>query len=341
VSKKIQFIYLVMFLVCAFLPMTPIMNLAVNTLTPGYISELEADNTPVRPSVISVIQAEASRWDLLKIQAPEAWQFVSGGRNIVVAVLDTGIDAENKNLRGKIIGRTNFTSSSGIDVDRGHGTHIAGLIAAAPDKTGVAGLAYNCSLLDVQVAENNGTSDAQKLAKGIIWAVDQGAQVINISVVINKPYPLLEYAVNYAWEKGSLIIAAAGNGCSSDPVYPAAYPHVIAVAATDKTDGLVKWSNHGEWVDTAAPGVDIYSTLPGNKTGYKSGSSFSTGLVSGEAALLYAWAADTNHDSRVNDDVSNLIINNCDLLESPDYRLGRINVCEAARSATAVNETLK
>jgi thermitase len=339
-SKKIQFIYLVLFLVCASLPMTPIMDLAVNTLTRGCIAEIQADNAAARPSMASIIQAQVSRWDLLKIQAPEAWQFASGGQDVIVAVLDTGIDADNQNLKGKVIGRTKFTTSAGIDVDRGHGTHIAGLIAASVDETGVAGLAYNCSLLDVQVAENNGTTDAQKVAKGIIWAVENGAQVINVSVVINKPYPLLEYAVNYAWENGALIIAAAGNGCSSDPVYPAAYPHVIAVAATDQSDELVKWSNHGDWVDIAAPGIDIYSILPGNKTGLKSGSSFSAGLVSGEAALLFSRAEDINNNARTNDEVSDMIINHCDQMESPDYRLGRINVCEAARSA-AVGEVLK
>ena len=221
----------------------------------------------------------------------------------MVALLDTGIDADHPDLKNKVLEKVSFTTSIGLDRERGHGTHIAGIIAGTADSSGVAGVAYNCSLLDVKVAENDGTSNAQKVTQGIIWAVDHGAKIINVSIVINKTYPLLEFAVDYAWNSGCIIVAAAGNNFSSAPVYPAAYPHVISVAATDKADLLAKWANHGDWVDIAAPGVDIYSTLPDNGFGLKSGSSFSAALVSGEAALLYPKAIDINGDGQVNDEV--------------------------------------
>jgi thermitase len=274
---------------------------------------------------------------LLRIQAPEAWKMVYGGRNVPVAVLDTGIDVEHTDLKGKVTATASFTSSTEVDMVRGHGTHIAGIIAASVNAEGISGLAYGSPLLDVRVAENDGTTDAQKLARGMIWAVDQGAKILNISIVIKKPYPLLEYAAEYAWSKGCIVVAAAGNNFSSEPQYPAAYPHVIAVGATDRQDNPAKWSNHGSWVSLAAPGVDIYSTLPGNRYGLKTGSSYSAALVSGEAALLYGEAVDLNHDGQVNDEVSALILNNCDEVEDSTGK--RINVFKAVSALAGAAES--
>jgi thermitase len=233
-------------------------------------------------------------------------------------VLDTGIDAGQKDLTGKVIDRVSFLENENLEKEHGHGTFIAGIIAAA-NNSDAAGLAYNCSLMDVQVADAEGISDAGKVARGIIWAADHGAQVINVSIVISKPYSPLKDAVDYAWEKGCVIVAAAGNNNSTDPVYPAAYPNVIAVAATDKSDQLAGWSNRGDWVDVAAPGVEIYSSLPDNCYCYKSGSSFSTALVSAEAALLFNRAVDINNNSQINDEVCQYLLNNCDRIDGQDY----------------------
>jgi thermitase len=283
---------------------------------------------------------EAERWDLLQIKAPDAWELASGGQDTIVAILDNGIDQTHPALQGKVIDEINFTSSSGIDNTRGHGTHIAGIIAAMLTQNGNSGVAFNAKLLDVKVADNNGQTDALKVAKGIIWAADHNAQVINISIVISKPYPMLEYAVNYAWEKGCVLIAAAGNDGSSNPVYPAAYPHVIAVAASDKTNNLAPWSSRGDWVDVAAPGVDIYSTLPGGRYGNKSGSSFSTALVSGEAALLFPDARDQDNDGLVNREVEDMILSNCDTVDALQYPERRINAYNAAKAADIIKDLL-
>jgi thermitase len=269
--RKSLIINLVAFMFCAVLPMTPIMAAAMYNATPGYIADL---GTSASTTDLPLRSLESERWDLLQIKAPDAWELAGGGKDVLIAVLDNGIDENHPALQGKVIERVSYTVSGGIDTTRGHGTHVAGLIAAAFDQKGNAGLAYGAKLLDVKVAENNGQTDALKVAKGIIWAADHGAQVINISVVITKAYPLLEYAVNYAWEKGCIIIAAAGNNGLSTPSYPASYPHVITVAASDKGDKLAKWSSRGAWVDVVAPGVDIFSTLPGNGYGVRSGSSF-------------------------------------------------------------------
>lgn len=324
---------------CAWLPMTPVMAAAVEGAAPGGIAELRQDGS-IYTSDIAILSQESMRWDLLKIHAPDAWPIVSGGEDVLIAVLDTGIDDTNAALKGKVVDHVNFTDSDDFDM-RGHGTFVAGIIAAGAENPGSPGLAYNAKLLDVKVAEDDGRTDAKKVAKGIIWAANRGAKVINISVVINQQYPLLEFAVDYAWQKGCLIVAAAGNGASFNPVYPAAYANVIAVAASDKNDNLARWSNRGDWVDVDAPGVEIYSTLPGDKYGTKNGSSFSTALVSGEAALLFTRALDINNDGLLNAEVSNNILNNCDVTQGVESSRKRINVYDAARAADIIREMLK
>jgi subtilisin family serine protease len=317
---------LLLFAFCATLPMTPIMASAVNNIVPGQLADYA---TFMDVSTVPARNTEYERWDLDRIQVPEAWE-LADGQDVVIAVLDSGIDAAHPALKDKIIQRVNFSNSSEPDLKRGHGTHVAGLIAAAFEDAARSGVAYNARLLDVQVAQNDGTTDALKVAKGIIWAVDNGAQVINISIVIAQPYDTLAWACDYAWQKGCLIIASAGNSGSTAPAYPAAYPHVISVAASNKKDALASWSNRGEWVDVSAPGVDICSTLPDGCYGSKSGSSFSAALVSGEAALLFQHASDVNEDGRLNDEVSDAILLYCDEIDGLDYPERRINVLAAA-----------
>ena len=228
-----------------------------------------------------------------------------------------------------MVANVNFTDSPTVDDVNGHGTHIAGIIAASADDAGITGLAHNGSLMNVKVAEDDGSVDPATAAKGIMWAVDNGANVINISLTITEPSSTLENALDYAWDKGAVIIAAAGNNFSSAPVYPAAYPNVIAVAATDKDDRLPRWSNRGDWVGLAAPGVDIYSTLPGDDYGYKSGTSQAAALVSGEAALLFTIFTDTNGNGNVNDEIRHAIETSCDEVEKDELVTGRINVLKA------------
>jgi len=229
----------------------------------------------------------------------------------VVAVLDTGIDSSHQDLNGLIIAEANFTDSPSPGDSHGHGTHVAGIIAAKNDNVGIVGVAPGCRLLNVKVADDAGRCQASALAEGIIWAVNNGASVINISLEIREPSPQLEEAVDYAWSHGCLIIAAAGNdGCQS-PVYPAYYENCLAVAATNQDDNLAILSNYGDWVDVAAPGYDIYSTLPDNDYGYKTGTSFATSYVSGMAALLFNVVTDTNGDGKLNDEVRAAIETGC------------------------------
>jgi thermitase len=273
------------------------------------------------------------QWAIPKIMAPEAWKVTAGKPDIVIAVLDTGIDKKQKDLAGKVTAEVNFTDSPTTDDVYGHGTHVAGIIAAwAGSGAGVDGLAPNCRLMNVKVADDQGRFDSSVVAKGINWAVDHGANVINMSLVSTEPSPALERAIDYAWDKGVVVVAAAGNLVGNKLVYPAYYSNCIAVAATDSNDCVASWSSKGGWVDVAAPGVDIYSTLPENKYGYKSGTSMAAAHVSGLAGLLFTLESDRNGNGLVNDEVRAAIENGCDGLNIASVK-GRINAYYAVTSA--------
>ncbi|HSW58783.1 MAG TPA: S8 family serine peptidase [Dehalococcoidales bacterium] len=316
---------------CAMLPLAPVMTAGIHSFTPA--TPAAGPNTAALPAEIPVQNLRSDRWDLVQIKVPQAWEVTAGGQGVVIAILDNGIDDSHPALRGKIIGRTSFTEQKEFDKVRGHGTHIAGLIAASVDKSGNSGIAYNARLLDVQVAESDGTTDALKVAKGIIWAADNGAQIINISIVVSRPYSQLEYAVQYAWAKGCLIVAAAGNEGNSEPMYPAGYTQVLAVGASDQTNRLADWSARGNWVDLAAPGVNIFSVLPGKSYGFRSGTSFATALVSGSAALLYAGVADRDKDGLINYELAELLLSSSELCAGESIPETRLNVYHAAKLA--------
>lgn len=234
------------------------------------------------------------------IDAPEAWDITTGKPTVGVAVLDTGIDQDHEDLAGKITTNVNFTTSPTADDLFGHGTHVAGIIAAAGNNgKGIAGTAYNTSLMNVKVLDDTGSGYYSWVAEGIIWAADHGAKVINMSLGGAQPSRLLEQAVNYAWSKGAVLAAAAGNGGANRPTYPAAYKNCIAVAATDANDRKASFSNYGKWVSVGAPGVGIFSSLPNHPSvigdylkatnyGALDGTSVATPHVSGVAALVWA-----------------------------------------------------
>jgi thermitase len=161
-----------------------------------------------------------------------------------------------------------------------------------------------------------------------VWATDNGAKIINVSIELNIGFRQLEEAVNYAWERGALVISVASNKTIA-PVYPAFYENCIAVLATDKYDNVGPITGYGDWVDIAAPGLVIYSTLPFNSYGYESGTSFAVAHVSGLASLLFGIAGDTNFDGRLNDEVRWAIQNGAEKININTVK--RINATESIR----------
>jgi len=275
---------------------------------------------------------ESHQWGMFRIQAYQAWDITQGDPDICIAVLDTGIDIEHPDLEGKCIASTNFTDSESEYANgHSHGTHVAGITAALTNnEIGVAGMSGNASLMNVKVLNDSGYGYYSWIASGIIWAADNGADVINLSLGGIYPSNTLEDAVNYAWNKGVVVVAAAGNYGSSSPCYPACYENCIAVSATDYDDVLPSWSNYGDWVDVAAPGT-AYSTMPDGQYGYKSGTSIASPFVTGLAGLVFSLASDVNENGRLNDEVRTAIESTCDDIDI-DVVYGRINACHAVQS---------
>lgn len=269
----------------------------------------------------------AQCWGVGEIEAPQAWEITQGDESIIVAVLDTGIDENHRDLAGRVILEVNFSDSPTCDDIYGHGTHTGGIIAA---------IAPECRLINVKVCDDVGRCEASTAAEGIIWAVNHGAKVINIGFCVESS-PYLELAINYAWSQGVVIVAAAGNEGKSTPVYPAYYANCVAVAATNVNNSLALLSNYGDWVDMAAPGFNIYSTQPQNQYGYKSGTSSAAAHVSGVAALVFGVAKDTNGNGVINDEVRYAIENSCSPISATGVGKGRINAFEAVTEAISSN----
>lgn len=256
------------------------------------------------------------QWALGSVNLPQAWLITEGSDHVLIAVLDTGIDRDHEDLAGKVVAEVNFSHSRGIDDVYGHGTHIAGIVAASTNNgIGICGVAPGCYIMNVKVADDRGKCGAGEIADGIVWAVDEGARILNISLRLSEPSEELEDAIDYAWNHGAVIIAAAGNGGGSAPQYPAYYDRCIAVTGVKEDSSRAPLASYGDWVDVAAPGYQIYSTLPGDEYGYKTGTSQAVAYVSGVAALLYSIAVDSDGDGRVNDEVRAAIESSCQQLE--------------------------
>jgi thermitase len=269
------------------------------------------------------------QWGPARISAPMAWWITTGTPDVVIAVLDSGIQLDHEDLADRLWANPGEVPGNKVDDDgngkvddfqgwhfyhawngqafvpgednqvadeHGHGTHVAGVAGAAfNNNVGVAGVAGGSRLMAIKVLDQYGDGWHSDVAQGIIYAVDNGARVINLSFGGTSPSQTLQEAVNYAHAHGVLVVAASGN--DGGPVlYPAACEHVLSVAATDQDDNRASFSNHGPEVDVAAPGVNIYSTgWPDDSrtdcaSGYcrKSGTSAATPHVAGLAALMWS-----------------------------------------------------
>lgn len=227
------------------------------------------------------------QWGSKTIEADWAWNFTTGSKDVLVAIVDTGIYYNHSDLSG------NYNSSLGYDWvnndddpmdDHGHGTHVSGIVAALLNNIGIAGTAQ-VQIMAEKVLANDGGGWDYWIADGVINATDAGADIISMS--FGGSYSeIVENAIEYAYDRGVILVAASGNDYRKLKRYPAAYDEVIAVGATDQLDNLAEFSNYGYWLELAAPGVNIFSTLLNNGYGYKSGTSMATPYVSAVAALI-------------------------------------------------------
>jgi serine protease len=256
--------------------------------TDQHVQSLEvarSENDPMR----------SQQWGLDKTSFEAAWS-VTRGAGVKVAVIDSGVEVAHEELQGSVLPGKDYVNpgDDGRIDPNGHGTHVTGIIAAHVNNgRGIDGAAPGVHILPIRVLDANGGGVASNVAKGIIWAADHGARVINLSLGGGMSDGLRQ-AIQYANSKRAVVIAAGGNNAQAGnaPMYPAAYPETIAVAAVDSNLSHSAFSNTGDYLDVSAPGEYITSLWGSSPTAYAaaSGTSMATPFASAEAALIIAAA---------------------------------------------------
>ncbi len=277
--------------------------------------------TPTSPSAPSTFPdvtdyGGSQDWNVNAVRAPEAWAQGYYGQGVIVAVLDTGVDRSHTDLLGSVWQNSDEVAGDGRDNDgngyvddvygwnfadgnantfdtNGHGTHVSGTIAAARNGVGATGIAYEADIMPVKVLGADGSGSDYGVAQGIRYAVDNGADIINLSLGSSSYSSTLVSAFDYAAKHDVLIVAASGNEGAASPSYPARfssrYDNVLSVGAHDRYNATPSFSNqegNSGAVQVGAPGVGIYSTIPGNRYASWNGTSMATPHVAGLAALM-------------------------------------------------------
>jgi thermitase len=252
---------------------------AVESVDYNYL--MEADYTPNDPRF-------GDQWNLKRADFDAAWNRVRG-RGAKIAVIDSGATTGHPDLKRKIVAKRDFRNEdtpNSVKDYTGHGTHMAGTAAASTGNgIGVAGGCPRCKLMIAKYIGRDGIGTTYDFIEGVLWSANHGADVISVSSSGASSSDALKRAINRATEKGAVVVASAGNQDSSKPRYPAAYRRVIAVAATNRSDQRASFSGFGSWVDVAAPGIDIVSTVPGGYASFD-GTSPAVPNVSALAGLL-------------------------------------------------------
>ncbi|RLG55519.1 MAG: hypothetical protein DRN88_05575, partial [Candidatus Hydrothermarchaeota archaeon] len=288
---------------------------------PNYIAHIAAvPNDPDFPQQWGLHNIGQYHLPDADIGAPEAWDVEQGDSTVIIGIVDTGVDWGHPDLAGQILshGYDFVNDDDDADDDNGHGTHVAGIAAAAANNSiGIAGVAWNCKILPVKVLQSNGTGSYSDVANGVIYAADNGAEVINMSLGGYAESYVLRDALENAYTT-AVLVASAGNDGKSRPYYPAAWSFVIGVGASgvfydQQTqtwyEGVAKFSNRGLNADLYAPGVNIYSTIPlfhPHSHSYASwnGTSMAAPFVTGTVALLRShfpdWSNELIHGQIIN-----------------------------------------
>ncbi|MEU4424067.1 S8 family serine peptidase [Actinoplanes sp. NPDC024001] len=318
----------------------------------GLVREAQRDRNTVGVEIDAVVKTlgetdryRSLQWDMDTLRVPAAWQR-STGAGVTVAVIDTGVDAAHEDLAGRVLpGYDAIAGTAGVSTDEnGHGTHVAGTVAASTGNgIGISAVAPDASILPVKVMGRNGSGYMSDVAEGIVWAVDHGARVINMSLGSSGQTGTVSTAIGYARSKNVVVVAAAGNSrAAGSPVnYPAADEGVIAVAATDSADAVASYSNAGGYVDVAAPGSGIVSTYPTARHapgyGRLSGTSMAAPHVAAVAALLVAQRPGITPDE-VESVLKTSAVDLGSAGRDDDYGYGRIDAAAALEAAAPAVE---
>jgi thermitase len=266
-----------------------------------------------------------------------AWNVTKGITDTIIAIVDSGINLNHPEFGGRLVPGYDFINSDDDPSDdHGHGTHVAGIAAAGINGIGMVGVCPECKVMPVKVLNQRNGGTWGTVSKGILFAVDNGADVINLSLGASITSTTLISSVQYALDKGVVIVAAAGNMASSSPFYPAAVPGVIGVSGTDSQDQYWQVSDYGDYIDVSAPAVNIYSSYHdlANTSGYAymSGTSMASPFVSGLVGLILSRRPDYTVDQ-----VTNLLEKTARDLGDPGrdplYGFGRVDAHQALVAA--------
>lgn len=237
-------------------------------------------------------------WGITAFDLPKAWQKMGEGEGVVVAILDTGCDLDHPDLVQNLLPGVNLINPKRPpEDDNMHGTHVAGILCAENNDIGVVGVAPKCKILPVKVLDKNGNGTLEVVAQGIRWAVDNGADIISMSLGSPSPVQQVRKAIQYAASKGIVTFVAAGNaGNTKDVFFPAAYSETIAIGSIDENFDRSSFSNTGRNLDFLAPGGNILSTVPDNWYAVLNGTSMACPFAVGVAALVLSYKRKKNLD---------------------------------------------
>lgn len=228
------------------------------------------------------------QYNLPMIETNRGWNVSKGAEQVIIGVVDTGVDLNHPDLQGRLLtGYNTISPNSRPSDDVGHGTHVAGIISAnVNNREGIAGMTWNNKIMPVKALDQSGAGTSYSVAEGIIWAADHGAKVINLSLGNYADANFLHEAIKYAYNKDIVIVAATGNDNTERAGYPAAYPEVLSVSATNYNMERAPFSNYGDYIDVMAPGESIASTYPNNQYAALSGTSMASPHVAALAGLI-------------------------------------------------------
>ncbi|AHF08087.1 S8 family serine peptidase [Desulfitobacterium metallireducens] len=312
---------------------------------PDVLSVSPSQQMKISSSVASTAVTDpyySQQWGLTQAQVPKAWDLGATGDGIIVAIIDTGVDVGHPDLQGNLVpGYNAITGQTGLTAtqdNNGHGTHVAGIVGAERDGSGIIGVAYQSKIMPIKAMDRHGEGSDDVIADGIVWAANHGAKIINLSIGTDTQAEILYEAIQYANDQGCLIIAAGGNKDEQSNfktiTFPAADPQVLAVTATDKADQLASFSLTGPNASLAAPGTDILSDYWQDGSGYATsdGTSMASPFVAGVAALVWSQHPDFSA-SQVRQDLEDSALDLGPVGRDSSFGYGRVDAYWAVKFA--------